>query len=38
MSQKKEYALMSDKDLIDGLTAVPPNNKLHEYFFKEKCS
>lgn len=28
---------MSDKELIDGLTAVPPNNQLHEYFFKEKC-
>ena len=28
---------MSDKELIDGLTAVPPNNRLHEYFFKEKC-
>ena len=28
---------MSDKELIDGLTKIPPNNKLHEYFFKEKC-
>lgn len=28
---------MSDKELIDGLTAIPTNNKLHEYFFKEKC-
>ena len=37
MLQKKKYALMSDKELIDGLTAVPPNNRLHEYFFKEKC-
>ena len=37
MQQKREYALMSDKELIDGLTAVPTNNKLHEYFFKEKC-
>lgn len=37
MQQKREYALMSDKELIDGLTKIPPNNKLHEYFFKEKC-
>ena len=28
---------MSDKELIDGLTAVPSNNRLHEYFFNEKC-
>ena len=37
MLQKRKYALMSDRELIDGLTAVPANNKLHEYFFKEKC-
>ena len=37
MLQKRQYALMSDRELIDGLTAVPTNNKLHEYFFKEKC-
>ena len=37
MIKKREYALMSDRELIDGLTAVPPNNKLHEYFFHEKC-
>lgn len=37
MIKKREYALLSDKELIDGLTAVPPNNKLHEYFFHVKC-
>lgn len=37
MLQERKYALMSDKELIDGLTAVPPNSRLHEYFFKEKC-
>lgn len=37
MLQKREYALLSDKELVDGLTAVPANNRLHEYFFKEKC-
>lgn len=37
MLQTRKYALLSDKELIDGLTAVPANNKLHEYFFNEKC-
>jgi hypothetical protein len=37
MLQKKKYALMSDKELVEGLIALPPNNRLHEYFFKEKC-
>jgi hypothetical protein len=37
MLQTRKYALLSDKELIDGLTAVPPDNRLHEYFFKEKC-
>ena len=37
MLQTRKYAQLSDKELIDGLTAVPPNNQLHEYFFKEKC-
>ncbi len=37
MLQKSNYTLLSDKELIDGLTAVPPNNRIHEYFFKEKC-
>lgn len=37
MLQKGKYALMSDRELVDGLIAVPINNKLHEYFFKEKC-
>ena len=37
MLHKGKYDLMSDRELVDGLIAVPVNNKLHEYFFKEKC-
>ena len=37
MLHKGKYDLMSDRELVDGLTAVPVNNKLHEYFFNEKC-
>ena len=37
MLQKGKYNLLSDRELVDGLTAVPINNRLHEYFFKEKC-
>ncbi len=28
---------MSDQELVEGLTAQPINNKLHEYFFNVKC-
>ena len=37
MLQKKMYAQMSDKELIDGLIAVPANSRLHKFFFQEKC-
>lgn len=37
MLHNRDFARMSDKELIEGLTAVPPNNKLHEYFFRKKC-
>lgn len=35
--QEKDFALMSDNELVEGLMAVPKNDKLHKYFFQEKC-
>lgn len=37
MMQKRNFALMSDSELVKGLTAFPTNDKLHEYFFNNKC-
>ena len=37
MIQERNFSRLSDSELIEGLTAVPANDKLHEYFFRKKC-
>ena len=32
-----KYSLLSDRELIDKLTATPVDEKLHSYFFTKKC-
>lgn len=35
--QERNFALMSDMELVKGLMAVPADGKLHKYFFQKKC-
>ena len=37
MRHKYNYALLSDKELVERLTAVPPDMELQEYFICERC-
>lgn len=37
MVHDREFASMSDIELVKGLMTIPPNSRLHEYFFCRKC-
>ena len=37
MYRKSSFAKLDDKELVEGLTAIPVNRELHEYFFYVKC-
>ncbi len=37
MRPNREYALLSDKELVERLTAIPPEVELQEYFVCERC-
>ncbi len=38
MKMKKNFALFTDEEWIDGLTSTPVNEDLHKYFFETKCA
>ncbi len=37
MAHERNFTLMSDIELVEGLTAVPADDELHKYFFQKKC-